>query len=363
MTSPMEDVTAFSEPTFEMVSSGEMASSASVAATTSSTVTPSAVSSSVARPSGKPITASSVTTRLTGRSEVSGREHSRTIFGRPLAVCCMATITRLAPATRSMAPPMPGTILPGTIQLARRPCWSTCRPPSTVRSRCPPRIRPKDIALSNVDAPGRAVTGFPPASVSHGSAMPGSATGPVPIRPFSDWKKTCIPLGTKLATRVGMPMPRLTSIPSRSSCAMRLAMRDCESMASAFRDEVVDDRRGRHDMVRRDDAHRHDVLRLDDHGLRSHRHQWVEVARRKGVLKITQIVGDEGVHEREVGAQGRLQQIVSAIHRNLLLALRDDRADAGGGQDAAEPEAASANAFGKRALWDEIHLQAACQHP
>ena len=63
-------------------------------------------------------------------------------------------------------------------------------------SRWPPRIRPKDIALSKVLAPGSAVTGRPPASVSVGCAMPSSGTGPVPINPFSDWKKTCMPAGT-----------------------------------------------------------------------------------------------------------------------------------------------------------------------
>ena len=49
-------------------------------------------------------------------------------------------------------------------------------------------------------------------------------TGPVPISPFSDWKKTWMPAGTKLATWVGMPMPRLTSIPGLSSRAMRRAI-------------------------------------------------------------------------------------------------------------------------------------------
>ena len=34
------------------------------------------------------------------------------------------------------------SILPGTIQLARRPTRSTCRPPSTVTSRWPPRWTP-----------------------------------------------------------------------------------------------------------------------------------------------------------------------------------------------------------------------------
>ncbi len=67
------------------------------------------------------ITARSVTTRFTGRIEVSGYVHSSTIFGRPLALWIMATMTRLAPVTRSMAPPMPGTSVPGIIQLAKRP--------------------------------------------------------------------------------------------------------------------------------------------------------------------------------------------------------------------------------------------------
>src|SRR3954452_12300962 len=94
-------------------------SSASVAATTSATLMPGAVSSRVARPSGNPITAMSVTTIFTGLAEVSGNVHCFTIFDLPFAACCIATITCFAPATRSMAPPMPGTILPGIIQLAR----------------------------------------------------------------------------------------------------------------------------------------------------------------------------------------------------------------------------------------------------
>ena len=88
-------------------------------------LTPGAVSSNVALPSGKPITAMSVTTRSTARAEVSGRLHFGTIFDLPLAACCMATITRFAPLTRSIAPPIPGTILPGMVQFARRPWAST----------------------------------------------------------------------------------------------------------------------------------------------------------------------------------------------------------------------------------------------
>jgi hypothetical protein len=83
------------------------------------------------------------------------------IFGLPLAVCCIATTTRFAPVTRSIAPPMPGTILPGIIQFAS----SRARRPAAAEHGhvdVPPRISPNDIALSNVQAPGSAVTGRPP---------------------------------------------------------------------------------------------------------------------------------------------------------------------------------------------------------
>ena len=50
---------------------------------------------------------------------VIGSVHFLTTFDLPLALCCMAMTTRLAPEARSIAPLMPGTILPGIIQLAR----------------------------------------------------------------------------------------------------------------------------------------------------------------------------------------------------------------------------------------------------
>src|SRR5262245_29185963 len=60
-----------------------------------------------------------------------------------LAECSITTTTFLTPATRSMAPPMPLTILPGIIQLARSPFSATCMAPRMERSMCPPRIMAK----------------------------------------------------------------------------------------------------------------------------------------------------------------------------------------------------------------------------
>ena len=56
-------------------------------------------------------------------------------------------------------------------------------------------MSPNDMALSKVLAPGSAVIGRPPASVSRACAIPSSGMGPVPISPFSDWKNTCTPGG------------------------------------------------------------------------------------------------------------------------------------------------------------------------
>ena len=86
---------------------------------------------------------------------VSGSVHSLTILGLPsLAVCSITTITRRAPCTRSIAPPIPLIILPGTAQLARSPRAETCIAPSTATSTWPPRIMPKDSEESKNAAPG-----------------------------------------------------------------------------------------------------------------------------------------------------------------------------------------------------------------
>ena len=101
---------------------------------------------------------------------VSGSVQSSTIFGVPsFAVCSIITMTRLAPWTRSIAPPMPLIILPGIIQLARSPSPDTCIAPSTATSMWPPRIMPNEVAESKNEAPGRTVTVSLPALIRSGS--------------------------------------------------------------------------------------------------------------------------------------------------------------------------------------------------
>jgi len=55
-----------------------------------------------------------------------GSEQALRIFGLPsFAVCSRRPPTRFTPATKSIAPPGPFTILPGTIQFAMSPLSAT----------------------------------------------------------------------------------------------------------------------------------------------------------------------------------------------------------------------------------------------
>ncbi|MOA33180.1 hypothetical protein D3C78_1544520 [compost metagenome] len=107
----------------------------------------------------------------------------------------MVTMMLSAPATRSIAPPMPLTSLPGIIQEAMLPCTSTSKAPSTVRSIWPPRIIAKDSAEEKIDAPMRAVTVCLPALIMSASTASSVGKAPMPSRPFSDCSMTSMPSG------------------------------------------------------------------------------------------------------------------------------------------------------------------------
>jgi hypothetical protein len=62
-----------------------------------------------------------------------------------------------------------------------------------------------------------------PALIKSASTSFSLGNGPMPSSPFSDCSTMCVPAWMKLATSVGMPIPRLTYIPSDSSRAARFA--------------------------------------------------------------------------------------------------------------------------------------------
>src|SRR5690606_32225341 len=137
----------------------------------SSTLTPGARSRRTKAPSSISREARSVSTLRMQPAPVSGSEQRSSNLDSPfLEAWVMVTMMFSAPATRSIAPPMPLTSLPGIIQEAMLPCTSTSKAPSTVRSTWPPRIMAKDWAESKMAAPGRAVTVCLPALIMSASS-------------------------------------------------------------------------------------------------------------------------------------------------------------------------------------------------
>src|SRR5262244_3146125 len=117
-----------------------------------------------------------------------------------------------------------------------------------------------------------------------------------------------MPGGRKLATRVGIPMPRFTSMPGESSLAIRRAMIVCGSISiSGVGDEVVDDWCRRHDMIRRDHADGNDVVGAGDDSASGHCDHRIEIASSEGIAEVAQIVGDERLDQGEVRSERDLK--------------------------------------------------------
>src|SRR3954467_15004195 len=152
-------------------------------------------------------------------------------------------------------------------------------------------MRPKDMALSKVAAPANAPMGLPPASVRSSVSSPSSGKASMPMMPFSDWKKISASFGTKAATRVGRPMPRLTRSPSFSSRATRLAIRIFSSMAPLLRDQIIDKNRRCHDGIGRDHPDGHDVLGLGQNDTGGHGDQGIEVPCGQRVGQVADVIG------------------------------------------------------------------------
>src|SRR3974390_1198756 len=158
-------------------------------------------------------------------------------------------------------------------------------------------------------------------------------------------------------------MPRLTSMPDESSRAIRLAIATCGSIvASGVHDEIVDDRRGRHDMVRRNQSNRYDVVGTGNDDIGSHSDYGIEVPRGQRIAEITQIVGEKRLHQGEIGAQRRLEDLILSMPLDPALAFLDDRADPRRRENSAEPESAGANALDKRALRHKFDVQLSRHH-
>ena len=172
---------------------------------------------------------------------------------------------------------------------------------------------------STMDAPGRSVMRRLPASTRSGSARSDDASGPTPMTPFSDWMKTSRLRGADSRRRArGMPMPRLTSMPSSMSWAARHAI--CRRLSGFIvRAHSGDRRRGRrrcrdslHALVRR--SARPPTARTSATGeARGRRHRGPEIHLRVAKGEIAVAVGGIGAHQREVARDRLLQHVVAAL--------------------------------------------------
>src|SRR6516164_1191899 len=140
-------------------------------------------------------------------------------------------------------------------------------------------------------------------------------------------------------------MPRLMSMPARSSWAMRFAIIVCASMVSRICDKVIDERSRCDNVIGGDYADRDNMFCRHDHGVAGHRDHRIEVTCRKSIRQVTRVVGQKSVNQREIGTQRRLQEIALSVDVNAAFALFDNGANARWRKNAAQPITSGPNAF------------------
>lgn len=129
--------------------------------------------------------------------------------------------------TSYIPPPMPLIRLPGTIQLARSPFYATSIAPIIAISTSPARVIPIAYTPSTRQAPtclSMVVVCLLELTRS-GSTSSRVGKSPIPSRPLPDINTTSLPGSMYMVVNVGMPIPRLSSMPSCTYSAARRAIR------------------------------------------------------------------------------------------------------------------------------------------
>ena len=101
------------------------------------------------------------------------------------------------------------------------------------------------------------------------------------------------------------------------------------------------------------------LLDLGDRDAAGGRRHRVEVARGLAVDEVAEAVALPGRDQREVADDALLEHVLLAVEDARLLALRDQRARAGRGEEGGDAGAAGAHALGERPLGDELDLELA----
>ena len=171
-----------------------------------------------------------------------------------------------------------------------------------------------------------------------GWAMPSSGGAPVPIRAVLGLEENVHARGQVVCDQRRNSDAEIDQH-ARFELASNSARNDRSAVPfghSRIGDEVIDDGCRRHHMVGRDHADRNDVVGAGDDGVGGHRDDRIEIAGCQRIAQIAEIVGQESLHEREVGAERGFKQIALSIDFDALLAVLDRRSDAGLRQDAAQ---------------------------
>jgi hypothetical protein len=104
-----------------------------------------------------------------------------------------------------------------------------------------------------------------------------------------------------------------------------------------------------------------DLLDLDQCHLAGGGHHRVEVAGRLAEHQVAALIGLPRLDDGQVGDEAGLHDVVAAVEVADFLALGDQGADAGGGEEGRDARAARADALGQGALRVELQLQLAGQ--
>src|SRR5512140_3399683 len=183
---------------------------------------------------------------------------------------------------------------------------------------------------------------------------------------------TSIPSGIQFETSVGIPIPRLTYIPSRSSLAARRMIPSLSSFGMALplphglafdpllarrHDDALDEDARRVDLVGVDLADLDELLDLRDRDLpRGGRHR-VEVSRRLPVDEVSEPVGLPRGDEGEVGDDPALEDELAPLERLRLLPLGDHGPDPGRRVEARDARPSGPHPLRQRPLRAELELE------
>ena len=131
-------------------------------------------------------------------------------------------------------------------------------------------------------------------------------------------------------------MPRFTSMPERSSLAMRFAIVVCASMASPIRDKVIDQRRRSDDMVGSNQSNGYNMVGDSNDGGTRHCDNRIEISRRKRIREIAKVVGKKGMNQSKISSKRQFEKVFFSVDFDLAFAFFDHRPNARRRQDPAK---------------------------